>query len=481
MSSDTERAIDERESRAVEEQIGLVQDPALNAYVDAVGQKLASHSPRQDVRYHFHVVEMDEPNAFALPGGHIYVSRGLLSLSNSEAELANVLGHEIGHVAARHAAQRDTLAKAVTLMNVLGTIGVAVGGATSTGIPGPVGNPGLQAYSRKQESEADEIGQDLAVMAGIDPAGMASFLRRLEAHSRLKQGFSRETSYFDTHPATRERAAEAATSAEVRSWTPKFAIARTQREYLDKIAGISIGQSAGEGVVKEGRLLHPELGFVLRFPAGWEILNQRTAVIGLAPQYEAVLMLELEAPGDDPQAAALRFAEQQDVTLHEGQSLTVNELPAYRAHAVAPTPAGRREAEIAWIALDGNIYRLSAFLNGGSARRYEGVFRSFPRGFRRIEASELEQIEEQRLRIVEALGGETLAELSARTGNAWNVNETSVHNQILPGERLREGQLVKIAARERWQGRRQLKSPPSLESGSSDPSRSEDAAAQPLP
>ena len=257
MSTKQEKKIDEEVSRQIEEQLGLVDDPELTAYVNEVGQAMAAHSPRQDVRYSFHVLASDEPNAFALPAGHIYVSRGLLALTNSEAELANVLGHEIGHVAARHAAQRDALQKILSVMNVVGMVGVAAGGARANGNGGPMGNPGPASFSREHESEADVIGQDLAVLAGVDPMGMAHLLDGLDASSRLVRGYSNSTRYFDTHPAARERAARAATRAEVQRWTPRFAVAKTRAEYFARLEGLSVGTPAAEGMILEERLLHP--------------------------------------------------------------------------------------------------------------------------------------------------------------------------------------------------------------------------------
>ena len=460
MSTEDEKKIDEEAARQVEEQMGLVDDDAINAYLDELGQMLAAHSPRQDVRYYFHVVAMDEPNAFALPGGHIYVSRGLLALANSEAELANVLGHEIGHVAARHAAQRDTLQKAMSVLSVLGAVGVAVGGARPNGNGGPIGNPGLFSYSRDQEAEADAIGQDLAVQAGVDPMGMANFLRSLDASTRLTQGFSRSTGYFDTHPATRRRAAEAATSAQVRKWKRAPAIAKTRKEFLARLSGLSIGQPASEGVIEGDRFLHADLGFSLRFPHGWEIQNLPSAVVGIAPDRGAVRMLELQGEGGDPRAAALGFSEHEHIRLTDGQSLRLGEFDAYRAQGSIPTPTGPSDAEITWIAYGGMVYRLSAFATRSGSRRYAGVFRSFARGFQKLSPADRAQIDALRRRWVEARAGETLAELGERTHNEWSVNETAVANGLAPDEPLRPGLPVKVALREPYRPRAPVRPPP---------------------
>jgi len=452
MSEEQEERIDEEAARQVEAQIGLVDDPALAAYVNELGQALAAKSPRQDVRYHFHVVAMDEPNAFALPAGHIYVSRGLLALLNDESELANVLGHEIGHVAARHAAQRDTLMKVMTVLNTVGMIGAAAGGATVNGNGGPAGNPGLYAYSRRQESQADEIGQDLAVATGIDPAGMAGLLRSLDAYERMERGFSRRTGYFDSHPAARERAAEAATAAQVRSFEADFRIASSRADFLERLSGLSVGPPASEGVVEGSRFVHPDLGFVLRFPQGWKVHNEHAAVYGVSPTRDAIVVLELQGEGDDPAAAAHVWAQDAVSAGATGSRdaagpVRIGGLDAYRVRGDVATAAGRRRAEVTWIHHDGMIYRLSGFTLDGRFDRYAGVFRAFPRSFRPITEDERTSVTELRMRVVEARAGETLAELGRRTGNEWDPLETAVYNGVAPARPLEAGQQLKIAVR----------------------------------
>jgi len=456
MSVEAERRIDEEAAKQVEAQLGLIEDPELSAYVNELGQALAKNSPRQNVRYHFHVVAMDEPNAFALPGGHIYVSRGLLTLTQNESELANVLGHEIGHVAARHAAQRDALMKTMSVLNTVAMIGAAAGGARSTGVPGPVGQPAIYTFSQKQEREADGIGQDLAVMTGIDPMGMATFLRGLDGYTRLRQGFTRDTGYFDTHPAARERAAEAATAAEVRQWEESFRIAESSSDYLQRISGLSVGPPASEGVIENGRFLHADLDFTLRFPQRWEVQNTRAAVFGISPTREAVVVLELDGDGDDPEAAAMAFARKENATFESTQHLNISGQEAFRARGTVPTPAGRTLADVTWIAHDGLIYRLSGFVLKGDYEDWDGVFLSFPRSFRRLSEAERAGIVEQRLRVVEAREGETLAELSDRTGNMWELNETAIMNHMRPGRALSQGDEIKIAVRVPYRPAREL-------------------------
>lgn len=200
-----ERTIGLEESQKIEKTMGLVNDPTLTGYVDQVGQRLAKHSPRQDVAYHFHVVEMVEPNAFALPGGYVYVSRGLLTLLNSEDELANVMGHEIGHVAARHAVQRMTAAAPLGILTGItsfatGIVSSTLGKAVSD-VGGFANSAILAPYGRGQEREADEVGLAMAARSGWNPKAMSTMLRTLEREQTFERGAPGKTSFLNTPPS----------------------------------------------------------------------------------------------------------------------------------------------------------------------------------------------------------------------------------------------------------------------------------------
>ncbi len=450
MSEEEEREIDEREARKVVEILGLVDAPEVAAYIEEIGQAMAARAPRRKLDYHFNIVQMDEPNAFALPGGHIYVTRGLLVITNSEAELANVLGHEIGHVAARHAAQRDVQSKAVGLATVRGAVGAAVAGGDGRAISGVqlLGAGMLSAYGRDQEREADRIAQDLAAAVGVDPIGMSSFLRTLDKTVRLERGFSRGTGFFDTHPSTPERVAEATTRAAILRWKPEFAVAPSQAAFLAKLDGLVIGEPAAEGVLRDGRFLHLELGVSLAFPHGWPVDNQRSRVLALSPDRNAVVMLELHGKGMDPRAAAEQYAAEEGLRLGSGDAVRIGPLDALRVRGIVPTPNGTFEMELTFIAHQGQVYRLSAGARQGQFSKYAGIFRGFARSFRSLRDPEQAMIDELRLRIATVREGEDLARLSQRTGNEWDVNRTAVVNGFTVGEPLPVGALLKIAVRE---------------------------------
>jgi predicted Zn-dependent protease len=450
MSAQREAQLGERMAAQVADEMGLVESPALTGYVEAIGKRLASHSPRRDVVYRFAIADMREPNAFALPGGYVYVSRGLLAIANSEAELANVIGHEIGHVAARHAAQRETRALGVGVLAALGTVAAAaVGGesaAQGAAQIGQVAGAGLIAsYSRDQERQADEVGQKLAAQAGWDPAAMASFLRTLGRDAELRSGEPRRPSFLDSHPMTRERVRDTAARADSLRVSTAAPIVASRSAFYSRLANLLVGPDPEQGVFREERFLHPALGFAIDFPRGWETQNAREAVAARAPEGDATLLLQVQGESGDPTAAAQRFAEENRLRLQDDERERIGGLWTYRARAELQTEEGPAMAEWTWIAHPRAMFRLVGLAPPDRFGHYEGAFRAAARSFRALGDRERRGITELRLRVARAHAGETLSALSRRTGNAWSVEETAIANGITAEERLDGGQPVKIA------------------------------------
>jgi len=432
--ADDER-VGEQTAMQVGGAMGFVEDAALGAYVDAVGKRLARYAPRGGFQYQFKIVDQDVPNAFALPGGYIYVSRGLLIMANSEDDLAGVLGHEIVHVAARHAAARQGV-----IQGMPGIVQALAGGT-------------IAEYGRDQEREADRLGQGLAGLAGYDPQGLANFLTSLEFQERLQLGGSRLPRFFDSHPATAERTASASSRARMVAWQREPGIANGPAGYLEKIEGLVVGTGASEGVFQGSRFLHPELDFTLRFPPDWDTQNTREAVGAISPQRDAMISLAHEAMGQDPRRAASDFlarAREQGLRVDRTQPVVLAGMNAFRAEGHALASGAALPVELTWIAHRGAIYRITGVSSPRAGTRYSGAFRSVVRSFRPLSAEARQSIRESRLRIVPARAGETLPELSERTGNLWNVQETAVMNGLYANAILASGQRVKVALPERY-------------------------------
>ncbi len=453
ITTEGERKLGEEAAREVEQSMGLTDDPALVAYVEAVGQRLAKESPRQDVEYHFFVVEMPEPNAFALPGGFIYVSRGLLALTNSEDELANVIGHEIGHVAARHSVGRLSAAAPFAIVGgitgaVTGIVSERLGNVVS-GVTQLAGTIVLAPYSRDQEREADRVGIEMAARAGWDPRAMAAFLSTLEREDELKRGEPREASFFDSHPATPERVENTAGHAEQLARAPARPITDGRAAFLAKLEGLIVGENPAEGVFIGGRFLQPELDFTLRFPPDWETANTRQAIAALEPDGKVGVVLTLEGEGDDPMAVPRALNEKVEGNLLEKvERVQIGGLPAARVELQTRTRQGPTAVDLTWIAHQGLLYQIMGVSPVEDYERYGDTFSEVATSFRPLKSAERAEIEVTRLRTVRAHRGETLEQLVARTGSAWTSEEAAVANALESSAHLDEGQLVKVAIRE---------------------------------
>jgi len=432
-SEDVDRKVGKETAQDVKAQLGLIEDSELTAYVAKVGARLARHAPRRNFEYSFQIVDQEAPNAFALPGGYIFVSRGLLTLANSEDELANVLGHEIVHVAARHAAARQEIGRSLP--------------AKLDWLQGGY----LASYGRDQEREADRLGQGLAAVAGYDPGGLVAFLRELEHTERLELGSSRLPGFWDTHPSTNSRVAEAGTRANMTAWTRRPPIAAAHADFLRQMEGLAIGARASEGVFLKDRFMHADLGLFIHFPPGWKTVNTHRAVGAISPKRDAQIFLEIQGPGDDVESAAGDYiAEIADFgfRVESAKPLRIGSHEAFRVEGQFVGAGGQLEAQLTWLNREGSIYRFTAVAPAGVFRRYTGSFLNVPRSLRDLEAHERAKIREMRLRIVVARPGESLTELNERTANRWDIQQTAVMNDLYADHVLDPGQLVKIAVTE---------------------------------
>jgi len=462
LSADKERELGDEEAKKVEASMGLVADPALLAYVQAVGARAAKQSPRQDVPYTFQIVNQPEPNAFALPNGNIYISRGLLALANSEDELAGVLAHEIVHVAARHTVRSANVAVATSPLRIAtGIAGLATGiiaPRVGEGIMdlGDVATEAFMApYGRNQEREADDIGVDLAARAGYDPKGLPRALQALEREEALRREGPPRQSFFDTHPATPERVRETQDRAAALRPEPTAPIAKTHRDFLARLDGLLIGEDPADGTFVDSRFFHPTLGITLRFPAGWQTRNTPRAAIGHTQDKEAALLVTVAGKGDDPVRVARDEEKEAGVRLLERATvLEINGLRAVRSAVAVQSSRSPMILDFTWIAHAGIVYRILGISPTPRVGVYRPLFDQTVLSFRAMTPADTAQIRETRLRLTTARDGERPAEFARRTGSAWSADEIAVANGLAAGARLAAGQQIKVAIPEPYRDRR---------------------------
>ncbi len=468
----------------IEAEMGLYDSPALAAYVEEVGHRLVAYAPLRPFQYTFQIVDQMTPNAFSLPGGHIYVSRGLIALANTEDELANVLGHEIIHAAERHAAAQQELAR-----------------RTSPFLMPYIRMARLAAYSRDHERAADKGGQTIAARAGYDPGALAEFLKHLGDTERLTIGYSRLSSYFDTHPGTTERVASTASHAMTLTWTLDPTRETGRAAYLKKIEGIVLDTDPAEGIFRDTEFIHPDLDFRVIFPRGWEVVNTREAVGAVSPDGNARIFITLEAPlapekpgrtgdgektgGDTgeasatagepgvpeetpppataatpsepekpPQMPTAREAADRFVADHgdefrihvvRAQPVQIGDIDSWRIDFEGSMGGQSVGGQATFIPHVGQVFRVMAVATSSSWSQYVGRAHAAARTFRPLTEEERGSVQVIHLRLVRALPDETITALSQRADNAWGPGRTAVLNGLFVDNRFEGGEIVKIA------------------------------------
>lgn len=453
VSKASEQKLGDEEAVKVEQEMGLVEGTPLAAYVADVGARVAEHSPRTDVEYHFRLVDSVILNAFALPGGHVYVTRGLLVMLNSEDELANVLGHEVGHVAARHAVQRVT--RAAPLAVATGIPAAAVGlvlprlGRT-IGTVGQFANSlALAPYSRGQEMEADRVGQAMAAEAGWDPTALASFMATLQAEERMR-GEQAPSSFLRTHPLTEERVEQGTEYAETLEAAAPNRIAEDRAAFLARLEGMLVGPNPAEGLFEENVFLQPDLDLWLRFPMEWQTDNGREFVAARSPDGTAGIVLQIAAPEGDPLDVGRAFAQGEGAPFGLlPKAMKLGHLDAARAYGHSRGAT----IDVTWIAYGGYVYQLTGICSSRDYQAYQTPFIDVGLSLRPLTPAERDGIQEQRLRVVAARAGESLAALVERSAGDWTVEETAVANALAADAVLEAGQLVKVPVSERYRKR----------------------------
>ncbi len=452
VSQSTELEIGAGQAKAIEQELGLVGDGELAAYVRGLGDRLAASSPRRDVPYAFHVVDTPEPNAFAVPG-HVYVTRGLLVLMNDEDELACVVAHEVGHIAARHAVQRLSRALPAGIVTgvVSGVTGLAsplLGSLFEAG--GSLASEALLApYSRDQEREADRVGQEIAARAGFDPAALARSLATLERIEALGDEPRRRPSFFDSHPTTPERARNTAAYARELVRAATTSTPEPRDAFLAHLDGLVVGQGAAQGVFEKTTFLHPDLDFHLRFPPEWKTENGATYVAGAAPDGTMMVVATIAATGDDPMDGVRAFEKdvKQPMTARVDRR-TIGGLPAAHVGASAESDGRRVAVELFWAALGGRVFQLT----GVAAARVESEARpligAIAETFGKLTPEERAGIRERRLRLVAVRPRESATAFALRTQTPWKPDLVAVVNGLEVGTPLPANRTLKIAKAE---------------------------------
>lgn len=405
-------------------QYGVYDDPELQAYVNRIGQQLAAQSHRAHLKYSFTVLDSPDINAFALPGGYIYVTRGIMAYLDSEAELAGVLGHEIGHVTARHSVRQQSGQMA---SGVLGILIATVTGESSLGnLSQTIGTGLVRGYGREHELEADRLGARYLHKVGYNPDTMLEVigvLKDQEVYEKAlakKEGREANTYHgvFSTHPRNDERLKTVV--REAKKLSEKKYLADNRRLYQDLIDGMTWGPSPRQGVVVNNRFSHPDLAFALQLPESWKAVNTPQALIARDPGGSAILQIGLVQREPDETLPALlrRLAGESDLEVAQ------SDTGASAVVRVKPAGGQPQPARLSAIALD--TLQALTLLGTAAETDFAAVDKKLlavNRSFRRLSQAEVDAIRAPRLRIVERgrYSFESLARSSAIEYDAENL------------------------------------------------------------
>jgi predicted Zn-dependent protease len=408
-----------------ERQFGLVEDEALQAYVHRLGTQLALASERPELPWTFRVVDDPTPNAFAAPGGFIFITRGLLGLLRNEAELVSILGHEIGHVTARHSVAMMSRAQ-------LAQLGLGIGSMISPTVAqfGELAAGGLQllflSYSRDAERQADDLGYRYALEQGYDVHEMVNVFAALQQSAEMA-GQSPVPSWLASHPYPEDRIKRINKRL---ATLPAVATPRRvgEDDYLAQIDGLVYGDNPRDGYFEANRFLHPELEFRIDFPPGWRTQNLTQAVVAGSPDEDALMQLTL-VPGTLKEAADAFFA-QQGLTAGQVRSQQVNGLPAIAGAFEAQTEQTKLGGVATFVALDGRTYRILAYTPAAKRAAYDQTFRTSMNSFARLTNAAALARQPQRLAIVRIPRAMTVTEFNNAYPSTVPLEELVLINQL---------------------------------------------------
>jgi len=431
---------------------GAYDDVVLQQYVNDVGQRAAKVSQRPNLQYTFTVLDSEDINAFTTGGGYVYITRGIMNFLNSEAELTAVLGHEIGHVNARHPVKRQTQ----STMSSIGAaaIGIFTGSADLAGLADYAGAALVTGYGRDMELEADKLGAEYLAKEGLAPEHMIDVVRLLKNQEMFEIARAREEKrqphvyhgVFASHPDNDTRLTEVVKAADALGNT-KDTIDPGRERYLKSIQGLPVGASRAQGVLKSNRFYHANLGFTLAFPSGWHVENQPERLLAISPDKQSIMQMQTEAPPPNtgPKEFLSRLLAQTNAS--QGSPIEVNGLQGYTTIVrSANTEFGIVPMRYAVVFHNNLAYVFSGASKASSgAPSADPLIMSTVKTFRRLKAGEFELAEPYKVKLITADANTRIADL-ARTSpiKEYAADKLRLMNDLYPNKEPKAGQLVKI-------------------------------------
>ncbi len=439
VSEDQEIAMGRQADTAVIATIGLYPDAAWQRYIQQFGARLAATSERPNLPWTFRVVDDPAVNAFALPGGFVYVTRGLLTHLTSEAELASVVGHEIGHVTARHTAAEMSKQQLIGL-------GLAAGSMANAQVAKYAGTASQALgilylkFSRDDESQADQLGLRYMTRANFDPRQMPEVFRMLDRLS-ASEGGARLPTWLETHPSPANRVA--AITRQIAALPQDFSGTSVNRDAYERLLeGLVFGLNPRQGYFTGSQFFHPDLRFQVTFPNGWTTNNGAQAVVAVSPHGDAVVELS-QAPEQSADAAARAFLSQQGITGGAATRATLSGLSTESARFAAATDNGTLRGTVLFVEHGGGVYRLLGYAPEARWPTYQAMAERTLQSFQRLTDPAALNAQPQRVTIVQIGQRTTIEALVRQRSSPVSGATLALINQVELQTLLESGRLVK--------------------------------------
>ena len=422
---------------------GSYCDTTMQTWFNDRGQEMTKVTHRPNLTYSFTVLDSPVINAFAVPGGYVYVTRGILAYFNDEAQFAGVLAHELGHVNARHTAARYSKAQ-------LANIGLGIGTIFSEEFQKysqlvSLGTTLLfLKFSRNDEREADKLGVSYSSKVGYDAVQMSKFFNTLE---RMHPKGGSLPSWQSTHPDPGDRIAATKKMAKTfQKAHPKKKFTIRKNEYLDLVDGIVFGDDPRQGYVKDDIFYHPEMKFQFPVPSGWNITNKPSEV-RMAPEKQGSMMIFTSADGSSPSDAALKFATSNNIEVTQTNNITVNDMPGVKTAGELADGETKLAVFSYYIQLEKTIFSFHGLSGVEGADTAAPVFQTTAMGFNRLNDTERIQVAPEKIEVRTIKGSKTALEALKTFGIPDDQHEKLVVlNGVELSESLPDGFRIKIVS-----------------------------------
>lgn len=444
MSEKQELALGRQYHQHILKQYKLYDNPELQAYVEEIGERLARQSHRPDLVFHFYLLDSPEVNAFALPGGYIYITRGILSYMQREEHLAGVVGHEIGHVTARHGVRRH---RNQTLAGI-GGIGVAIatGSRELAQATNMLGSALISGYGRDNELESDRLGAEYLAKSGYEPEQMIDVIgilkdqelfdkERAKAENRPPRAYH---GVFASHPRNDRRLQEVIRAANQYKVSQPLSV--DNRRFMQLQRNMTYGPSEDQGVIRGNAFMHKALNFYTEFPDGWIIDNLPDRVVAREPSGKRAVILQMRDL--NKRVPARQFLQSNFQSFDSGREVSTSEDQAYAGRAVLNTRNGARPALVAAVYRGKRAFMLYGL---GDNQLPEQDFLAVVESLRKLKGNERKLASAQKIQITKAKPGDTVAKLAKKTTlGKYAEQQLRLLNGWYPDGEPEPGQLIKL-------------------------------------